>query len=142
MVTPPGVSTRGLLHSPTVLLFSNIFPALINFTSLMVLGPLSFSNWKEKKQSISLVNGLLRQQDQEIHEKKGLPRQAKYRCGAVIHYVRCRNVIHFRAHKSQRRECSKTECYLFRTYSPLFCKSHHFPIPSVLITRFINPMLL
>jgi len=43
VVTPPGMSHNGLRHSPSVLLFSNIFPALINLTSFTVLGPLSFS---------------------------------------------------------------------------------------------------
>lgn len=43
VVTPPGISHNGLLHSATVLLFSNILPALINLTSFTVRGPLSFS---------------------------------------------------------------------------------------------------
>lgn len=43
VVTPPGISHKGLLHSPSVLLFSSIFPALINFTSFTVLGPFCFS---------------------------------------------------------------------------------------------------
>jgi len=43
VVTPPGMSHSGLWHSPTVLLFSSIFPALINLTSFNVLGPFSFS---------------------------------------------------------------------------------------------------
>lgn len=43
VVTPPGILHNGLLHSPTVLLFSSIFPALINLTSFTVFGPFSFS---------------------------------------------------------------------------------------------------
>lgn len=43
VVTPPGTSHNGLLHSPKVLLFSRIFPALIIFTSFTVLGPFSLS---------------------------------------------------------------------------------------------------
>jgi len=43
VVTPPGTSHKGLLHSPKVLLFSRIFPALIIFTSFTVLGPFSLS---------------------------------------------------------------------------------------------------
>lgn len=52
VVTPPGMSHNGLWHSPSVLLFSNIFPALINLTSFTVLGPFSFS----KKTRISYLN--------------------------------------------------------------------------------------
>lgn len=44
VVTVPGASHRGLWHSPTVLLFSNIFPALINFKSFIVFGPFSLSS--------------------------------------------------------------------------------------------------
>lgn len=47
VVTPPGTSHNGLLHSPNVLLFSRILPALIIFTSFTVLGPFSFSDQKE-----------------------------------------------------------------------------------------------
>lgn len=43
VVTPPGISQRGLRHSPTVLLFSSILPALINLRSFTVLGPCSLS---------------------------------------------------------------------------------------------------
>lgn len=43
IVTPPGISHNGLLQSPTVMLLSSIFPALINLTSFTVLGPFSFS---------------------------------------------------------------------------------------------------
>ncbi|KAK2413075.1 membrane-anchored ubiquitin-fold protein [Trifolium repens] len=46
VVTVPGASHKGLWlwHSPTVLLFSNIFPALIIFKSFIVLGPISLSS--------------------------------------------------------------------------------------------------
>lgn len=43
VVTAPTRLETGLRQSLTVLLFSNTFPALINFTSFTVLGPFSFS---------------------------------------------------------------------------------------------------
>lgn len=43
VMTPPGSSPTGTRDSAKVLLFSRIFPALINFMSLIVLGPFAFS---------------------------------------------------------------------------------------------------
>ncbi|KAJ0846301.1 hypothetical protein HanRHA438_Chr15g0723321 [Helianthus annuus] len=43
VVTPLGTSHKGLLHSSTVLLVSNIFRPLISFRYFTVLGALSFS---------------------------------------------------------------------------------------------------
>lgn len=39
VITPFGSSPKGVLHCPTVLLFSKIFPAFINFMSFADLGP-------------------------------------------------------------------------------------------------------
>lgn len=47
VVTPPGISHKGFLHSPTVVLFSNILPALINFKSSTVLGPFPLSTKRQ-----------------------------------------------------------------------------------------------
>lgn len=54
VITPFGSSPRCILHCPTVLLFSKIFPALINLTSFAALGAifLSVSRW-----NISLRTG-------------------------------------------------------------------------------------
>lgn len=54
VITPFGSSPRCILHCPTVLLFSKIFPALINLTSFAALGAifLSVSQW-----NISLRTG-------------------------------------------------------------------------------------
>nr|GMD85101.1 hypothetical protein Iba_chr14aCG21070 [Ipomoea batatas]GMD91205.1 hypothetical protein Iba_chr14dCG17130 [Ipomoea batatas]GME04810.1 hypothetical protein Iba_scaffold2300CG2220 [Ipomoea batatas] len=43
VMTAPATSATGSLDSESVLLFSSIFPALISFTSLIVLGPFSLS---------------------------------------------------------------------------------------------------
>jgi hypothetical protein len=43
VVTAPEKLPTGLLQSPTVLLFSNILPALISLTSFTVFGPFSLS---------------------------------------------------------------------------------------------------
>jgi hypothetical protein len=48
IVVIPEKSQIGLLHSDKVLLFSNIFPALISLTSFTVLGPFSLSVEKEQ----------------------------------------------------------------------------------------------
>jgi len=48
IVVIPEKSQIGLLHSDRVLLFSNIFPALISLISFTVLGPFSLSVDKEQ----------------------------------------------------------------------------------------------
>lgn len=50
VVIPPGTSHSPLLHSPTVLLFSNICPALIIFKSFTVLGAFALSVTQKKGQ--------------------------------------------------------------------------------------------
>lgn len=56
VVTAPGISHNGLLHSPTVLLFSNILPALINLMSFTVCGPSSFSVQNKKCLNVLHIN--------------------------------------------------------------------------------------
>ena len=43
VITPFGRSPNGTLHWPTVLLFSKIFPAFINFMSFAALGTIFLS---------------------------------------------------------------------------------------------------
>lgn len=43
VITPFGSSPNGILHCPTVLLFSKIFPALINLTSFAAFGAIFLS---------------------------------------------------------------------------------------------------
>lgn len=50
VITPLGSSPNGILHCATVLLFSKIFPALINFTSFAAFGAIFLS---DKKQNLS-----------------------------------------------------------------------------------------
>lgn len=47
VITPLGSSPNGVLHCATVLLFSKIFPALINFTSFAAFGVTFLSDNKQ-----------------------------------------------------------------------------------------------
>lgn len=49
VITPHGSSPKGVLHWPTVLLLSKIFPALISFMSLAPLGAIFLSDITEQK---------------------------------------------------------------------------------------------
>lgn len=51
VITPLGSSPNGTLHWPTVLLFSNIFPALISLTSFAALGAIFLSDTNQNVQS-------------------------------------------------------------------------------------------
>ena len=44
MITPLPLSPKGILHWPTVLLFSKILPELISFTSLAAFGMIVLPN--------------------------------------------------------------------------------------------------
>lgn len=48
VITPFGSSPKGALHWPTVLLFSNTFPAFISFMSFAPLGTIFLSKINQK----------------------------------------------------------------------------------------------
>jgi hypothetical protein len=61
-VVIPEKSQIGLLHSERVLLFSNIFPALISLRSFTVLGPFSLSvELRGKGKNTTKLLGRMRQ---------------------------------------------------------------------------------